>query len=503
MPRRLFAVLLVLAAVYRFSLLGHGALAFVDETLYFSSVKALQALSAADVHGAVADIALARGRDGAAVVQLPVAALQAIPAHYGVPASNLRSLLIPTAANVVVTLVSLFFVFGIGVVLAGSEWAALAGTATYALLVNSNMYVRHVLPYDWALCCGLGALWAAIVRPNSRGVAAWAGALAGGVLVIYTGYYPLCGAIGVGLLWEAWATRERRDAVRFAITFALSAAAVIAAMELLFRAGGLSYIGSLREVHRDIVFSSYGDGFLFLPAYLLDVERASGLVLLAAAVVYVCQLAIRVARGILRPIDRLMLPMLAALLAQGASSLYLQAIPLFGRLIHPWMPFLAWMLADVLRRVSERQRRVVYPAVFAAVVASFGVTARAYWPLKYPPDVLYEFGIDTSRLPPGRMPCELYEGTSYASPSPLDRATNAPYTGDADYLLLNFCQALPSVPQPREHAAIPSDATRLFDSPHWMSFPAYAYEGLVRSDREAMRRDGYRMQVFRVSARTP
>src|SRR5436853_552902 len=100
MPRRLFLVLIIVVAAYRFSLLGHGALAFVDETLYFSSVKALQSLSSGDIHGAVAGIAVARGRDGAAVLQLPVAALQAIPARYGVPASNLRSLLIPTAANV-------------------------------------------------------------------------------------------------------------------------------------------------------------------------------------------------------------------------------------------------------------------------------------------------------------------------------------------------------------------------------------------------------------------
>jgi len=121
MPRRLLPVLVILTAVYRFSLLGHGALAFVDETLYFTSVKALQSLAAGGVRGAIADISVARGRDGAAVLQLPVAALQAIPAHYGVPASNLTSLLIPTACNVIVSLLSLVFVFRIGVVLSGKS----------------------------------------------------------------------------------------------------------------------------------------------------------------------------------------------------------------------------------------------------------------------------------------------------------------------------------------------------------------------------------------------
>ena len=111
--------------------------------------------------------------------------------------------------------------------------------------------------------------------------------------------------------------------------------------------------------------------------------------------------------------------------------------------------------------------------------------------------MLYERGIDTSKIAPDRMLCELYPGTSYVSPAPLNRATNAPYTNDGGYVLLNFCQALPAVPSPREHAAIPAGATRVFDGPHWMSFPAYAYEGLIRTDRRAMQRDNYRLQVFR------
>src|SRR5258708_20724571 len=99
MPRRLFAVLLILTAIYRFSLLGHGALAFVDETFYFTSVKALQSLSAGDIRGAISDISMSPGRNGAAILQMPAAALPPLPAHFCVPASHPRSLLIPTSCN--------------------------------------------------------------------------------------------------------------------------------------------------------------------------------------------------------------------------------------------------------------------------------------------------------------------------------------------------------------------------------------------------------------------
>ena len=495
-PPRLLAVLLVGVAAYRFGLLGRGALAFVDETFYFTSVKALEAIASRDVTGAVTSLAQARGRTGAAILQIPIAALQAIPAHFGVPASNLRSLLIPTSLNVLVSLLSTYFVFAIGAALTGSEAAALVSTVMYALLVNSNLYVRHVLPYDWALCAGLVALWLAFTRPQLRGLVAWTGVLAGGVLTIYTGYYPFCAVIGVAVLWQQW-SKPDAVAVRDTILFAASAAVVVVVTELLFRAGGLSYLANLRDVRRDIAFTSFGDGWTFLPEYLVDVERLSGVVLVLGSVAYAARAAIRFSRGVLRPIDRIALPMLLACAWQAIASAYLHAIPLFGRLLHPWMPFLAWMLADSLAAVSPGRLRVAaFAAVIGAAAISFVLSAREYLPLKYPPDVLYAMGVDTERLTPDHKLCELYPGTSYASPGPLNRTTREPYDVRTDYVLLNFCQALPAVPRPKQAASIPAGTTRLFDGPYWMTFPAYAYEGLTREDRAAIRRDGYRLQVF-------
>ena len=74
---RVFVVLLIFVGAYRLSLLGRGATAFVDETLYFASVMAVQALAGGDIRGAAADIPIARGRQATAILQLPVAALQA------------------------------------------------------------------------------------------------------------------------------------------------------------------------------------------------------------------------------------------------------------------------------------------------------------------------------------------------------------------------------------------------------------------------------------------
>ena len=464
--RRLFALLLAVTAVYRLSLLDRGALAFVDETFYFTSVMALQSLAAGDVHDAIADISMARGRNGASILQMPVAALQAIPAHFGVPASNLRSLLIPTACNVVITLLSLYFVFSIGVILCGSDVAALATAVVYALLVNSNVYIRHLLPYDWALAVGLGALWLGFTRRSTPALAVVTGLLTGAVLTIYTGYYPLCGVVGVAMLWHAWASSERRNALRFAVLFSASSACAVIAMELLFRAGGLSYIESLRGVHRDIVFTGYDDGWVFVAEYLLDVERPSGIVLIGGAAIYVWRLALRIRHGSLRPIDRLLVPFLAAWAAQATASIYLNAIPLYGRLIHPWMPFLVWMLADSIAAISlVRARTLACAAVAVAAMGSWVVAAREYLPLTYPPDVRTTWASTRRASRQARCCASSIREPAFTSPAPLNRATGYPYRDEHDYVLLNFCQALPAVTRPKDPAVIPTGATRVVRQP--------------------------------------
>jgi hypothetical protein len=59
---RFVVVLLLVVGLYRLTLLDRGTSAFVDETLYFASVTALDALRAGDVAGAAKQITVARGR---------------------------------------------------------------------------------------------------------------------------------------------------------------------------------------------------------------------------------------------------------------------------------------------------------------------------------------------------------------------------------------------------------------------------------------------------------
>jgi hypothetical protein len=171
-------------------------------------------------------------------------------------------------------------------------------------------------------------------------------------------------------------------------------------------------------------------------------------------------------------------------MAQAAMAAELHAIVLYGRTIRPWMLFAALALGDVLASIPNRTRSWAVGAVLLAAAWSFTGWAPEYRALAYPSDVLYALGIDTSRVPPDRVWCEFAPGTPYASPGPLNRTTRSPYHESSDVVLINFCQDFSA--GRRTLPADPSDRVLLYEGRHWLTFPAYTYEGFIPEARRAL-----------------
>jgi hypothetical protein len=494
---RRIVLLLVLVGAFRLSLLGRGAMSFLDETWYYKSALALQLFQAGRPSAAFEQIASTNGRPGAAVVSLIPAAMQGIPFAFGVSPSNPWSLMIPTTLNVAVSLVTVFLFFRVCLeLLAGDRWIAITAAAVYSLLVNTNMYVRHMLPYDWALAAAVYALWLAISRPSNARIAFRIGLLAGSVVAIYPGYYMLAGIPAVVMVSgdapAGWTQRWRAAA-----GFAAGAVTVVGAFECVCRLGGISYVGSVMTLGRTITQGSFDEGWVFLPTYMIQVERYTGAALLVGTAAYVARAGSAIARGEFpRRIDWLILPALTAWLYQAVGSAQGHTMVLYGRLIHPWMMFLVLALADAIAWVRPRGVRLALcGAAVCTAVLTLATAVPAYYRLAYPADVLYRFGVNTALLPAGRMRCELDPVYSYASPAPLNRRTGYPYQKRADYLLINFCQGTPA-PRARTAAPIDRRATLLYRAPHFMTFPAYGFEGLSPGDRRSMRERAYDVIVY-------
>lgn len=492
--RRPFLWLLALVALYRLSLLGRGAQAFADEQWYFQSVLFLQSLAHGHVIEACSHLTFSFARPGLPLVMTVPGALQAIPFAFGVAASNPVSLLIPTACNVVITLINLTLFYRLTLLLfEGNTAIALGAAAMYSLLANTNVYVRHTLGYDWSLCLFLLALWVMLSGPKTFTRACGIGALMAGVGAVYPGYFPLIGVVGLVLIGDR-GSDERAARWQLAAGFLAGVAVVAGSLDIVCRIGGLSYVDHVRQLMGAQTQGSFAEGWSFFPRYLIDVERFGGVALLAGFAVCVTRTVAEVARGRLRRIHYLVLAATAAWMWQAFSSATLHSTVLYGRLLHPWFPFLVWATADAIAWSPRRGVRYTLGGLaITAACVSWIVFANQYYRLAYPADVLYAMGIDTARLPPDAMRCELRRVSTYASPPPLNRATGAPYTTATNYFLENFCQGLAG----RENLKLKTENVKLlFDGPHFMTLPAYGFEGLGPEDRLRMREMDYRVRVW-------
>jgi hypothetical protein len=171
-PRPVLAVLAVLA-LYHVSLLGRGALAWPDERLYADSLGALRALGQGDVPGFCKALTGWGARPGEAVVRLlPASAQLAAGSWWGWPPLGPRSLRIPASVNVVTSFLLALAFHAVARSFVGPTLAGLA-TVLFALLTSSQVYVRHLTPYDTALLFALLSLAlaqsAALGPPSGRG----------------------------------------------------------------------------------------------------------------------------------------------------------------------------------------------------------------------------------------------------------------------------------------------------------------------------------------------
>lgn len=484
-------------AVFRLSLIGRGAMAYLDETNYYKAVLALGELRSGHLGTAILHMSSNSARPGLAVVQLIPAALQGIPFAFGVSPSNPYSLLIPVTFNVFESLLALYMFWRISVlVFDGDETAATIAAGIYGLLVNSTAYVRHLLAMEPALALGLTALWLALSREKTLRLAFAIGALALATMTVYPGYYLFAAVVCVAFIGPAgdatWRSRAKLSApvVSGAVT-------VLAATEMFCRIGGVSFLERMIWLARRIDNGSFEEGWTFLPSYMLQVEHFIGGVLMAGTVMYLLTFAIDVARR--RPsrtIDWLVIPAIAAWIFQAVNAFHLHKMVLYGRLIHPWMAFMVWATLDAIRRIPwSAVRRAACMTAIAASAGSWVMFASEYYRLEYPLDVLYRFRINTALVPAVQRPCELWPWYVYESPAPLNRRTGAPYTTRADYVLVDFCMGPPNEAERLPEAKV--SALRLvYRARHFETFAAYGFEGFTSDERAAAERRRLELRIY-------
>jgi len=505
----------------RLLLLGHGTLVDYDERRYLQSFEALRAVAHGNWQACAFALSMVDARPVDALWRCVPAAGQLLLARYvGWDIYAFPSLLLPTLLNWAATVGTAWFFWRICQRLlarapAARQWALVAAVL-YASLINTSIYVRHVLPYDGAMLLFMGLLYWTLSQSSSPNAWFWArlGLGAGMLWLLYPGYYAGPVLLVAPLLdWRrpvGWALAHFGQLLALGIGFGLP----LLGAEALSRLGGAPLFWAVSyDLSLHILQGDPSEGYTFWLKYLWQVESALGLVLLALLALALWQAGQAISRqGIATvvprtPRQKVLAAALLLFLAHATAAAVGHRIVWYGRLLHLYLPFL--VLAGVAALATSR--RLVWAATVGVGgclvgIVSYGLFFVAYQQLAYPTDVIVRYKLNC--LPESelcyREAVRVTDDLRFRPHGPRMAAPMRcpPTLNDTDSItvLVNFALLYPLLAENRQALpAVDSTARRLFDGPYYHAFPAYLFEGLTPGERTEARQRQFRLQVLRLA----
>jgi hypothetical protein len=421
----------------------------------------------------------------------------------GLHPSDPSSLLIATGANVIFSLIVSFLFYKISLLLfKGNNAVAIIGTMVYSLLANNNIYIRHILPYDTSMLFFLIGILLALKATKEKYLdvdlthIVFSGLATGIGFTIYPGFYFLPPVVFSLIAFFKPRGDHFSRRILGCLLFGAAAVSVLLLFEIAARFAEASYMVRLAEITSMTFQGSFSEGFTFLPKYLVIVEQSAGALILVLALTFLAStvvLSARLPTTFIHDRLRIMVSIIFLAYCYQAFSSYVQHnMSWYGRLLHGYAPFLVWAAIAQLSKIrTTSYRRLGYGMLVIASFHSFYSFSREYIPLAYPRDALYAHEIE-SMINEDDIVCETEAMTILSSTFLPGRATAM---GDkSKYKLVNFCYFYPLGDD--YNAYSPYGYSLLYKGRHFISFPAYGFEGHSIRERRLLRDRNYQLEIY-------
>ena len=485
-------------------------MAFVDEQRYVTAMLGLRALGEGHVQEFLQAINSMGARPGDGLWRaIPGLGQAVLLLLFKLNPNSPPSLQVPQAFNVLIMGLNALLLYRIYRRFFSAN-ISLVGIVLYSGLVNTNVYLRHILPYDHSLFFFLLALNYLLAPADAKTTRRhwWAGVLAGVSYAVYPGYFlgPLV-LLGLASVLsfapgghEVISQTKRLKPVTSLLT---GLAAVLVSFELLAQLSDTSYLASSRYIATTVTQGSFDEGFSFIATYFWEVEGWFGAMLLILFVVGLF-LSARVAwASIVRreysseaqlPLLTLLLLVFLGWLGYAVAVQLAHKLVFYGRIIHFFVPFIVMGGLVVLQRVAHEPTPNNWSlALIILGLWRFSTFALAYRTVEYPPDVVYAHGIHDVRQIAGIETSGCTQNLVYYrvfGPPIRDQRTN----DYPRYKLINFAYLLPiACYQPRPDAGNVVAAV-----PYVMKYRPYQFEGHNPAERTLLQTQAFGFRIIRV-----
>ena len=490
-PYRLI-IFLSFLFVLRLPFIFKGRHFFVDEDRYYLSFSSLKVLLEGDFKQAVLFLFSGHGRPFFILLGIIPAALQFLlkpfyfPPESGLTIESASNVLfdpitpsyfdVVSLCNLLVSMAICWMLFRIWRRFIKDEKILFLGITIYALLCNSNLYIRHLFPYEYSLLLFLFAIDIALDVKKMKGVF-FVGILSALGFSCYPGYALMSFFPGVLLFSKGkfW------DSIRACFFYVLGFSMIIFVWQMLSVWEGTSYIAHCRKLSNSIIQGDNFESLLFLFNYFLDVEKIIGVLLLILFAVG-CGVSVKANKNV--QLRVLLWTAVGCYLFYALVGIVFHKVVMYGRLVHMYVPFIilgALVFLDQLRNVSWKRGLVI--VLYISSIVSFFMYAPQYYSLTYPREFRYSIVKEIRN--------KKYWGRGTRQ-KPFD-------PNSTNQKIVLFYDAWFLYPIAEDIYPIPSEINGfklLKQASHPQEFLAYQYEGLSREERKRFRERNYEMRVY-------
>ncbi|MDO3415964.1 glycosyltransferase family 39 protein [Hymenobacter sp. BT770] len=489
-------------------------MAFVDERRYVTAMLGLRALSEGHVREFLQAINSMGARPGDGLWRvIPGLGQAALLVLFQLNPNTPPSLQVPQAFNVLIMSLNMLLLYQIYRRFFPVSFALL-GVALYSSLVNTNLYLRHILPYDHSLFFFLLALWLLLSPAEKKPISRywWVGLISGISYAVYPGYFMGPAVLLALTAWMAMAPRVKIGHANKPVSFGPLGAqlaglvAVLVLFEALAQLSDTSYLASSRYIATTVTQGSFEEGFSFIGHYFWEVEGLLGvglLVLFGAGLL----LSIRhlhaahahqfLSKDSLLLICALMTISFVAWFGYAAAVQFAHKLVFYGRILHFFVPIILLGALVALHSAAchwQQSKTTLVMSGWALALWHFGAFERAYRTVTYPCDVAYDCGIQDARQIASIDITGCDKGVVYYrlfGPRIRDQRTSS----SPKYQFVNFAYLYPISCYQAPPATLGKVAASV---PYFMKYTPYQFEGHNPKQRALLQKHDYDFRILSV-----
>ena len=476
---RWLILFIILLGIFRLWLITSGHRFWPDERRYMNALRSIKYIADGDFPTALSCLFRAHGRPVYILISMIPAGFQTMLSNAGIlTANNPHFFDVPGMLNVLVSLSLSVLFYHILLILSKNDLQALSGTIIYSLLCNTNLYVRHLLPYDYSLLLFMVALYLILKTKTPSGLnnkmAINCGLLSSLAFLTYPGYYSF------GIILAALIYVSAKNKIKTVFLYLSSAAAVVILFQTISCFADKTFFANLHKLSSTINQGSFEEGYVFIFRYMSTVEGLIGYALMALFSFYVIFLLLRDSNKL----KILFLAVVLAYLCHGTLTVVFHKMVFYGRLIHMYVPFVVLGAMLALSHINnQRVRRAAILFMIVLSLISFVNFVTEYAWLSYPEDFAHRFIPYT----PKKDICAVDE---------LKKVKESDIEG-YPFVTVNLKILYPI----RKFFPLktPPGMVLVKSVPHPLNFSAYAFESYSIIERERLRDRKYQMRIYKTS----